>query len=149
MSRHMWFRAWDGETMHGPFSIEIMLDAIHDPGGYTDLLNLSQDIEWTQYTGFTDAKDKSIYEGDIIKFGKDDEIVGWGEVYFDNGCFKHTYQEWFYNTENDEWEPERNSWRPTKRFFVNNRVWIQVIGNIYQNPELLKDTNGREIDKQF
>lgn len=92
-----------------------------------------------QFTGLTDKNGKEIYEGSIIRFGEGDEWVGWGVVnyYPEKGAFQHTFQEYFWNDEQEVWEPDTDNWRPSKVFWQNPKMWIEVIGNIHDNPELI------------
>ena len=92
-----------------------------------------------QFTGLKDKNEKEIYEGDILKtnFGDYEVIFGKGcafgvlverETGF--GEYPHEIEERFYelNTENDAFFGVDND---CKSFHV-----IEVIGNIYENPEL-------------
>jgi len=78
-----------------------------------------------QYTGQKDKNKKEIYEGDILRFSEvDTAVVEWNEkysyfmvkpiqdYYFDSDVLGHTLE-------------------------YNNNV--EIIGNIYDNPELLKE----------
>ena len=62
-----------------------------------------------QYTGLKDRNGKEIYEGDFLKDG--------GVIGFDDGKF--------YMDSGEEW-----GWIPSD---------AEIIGNIYENPELLED----------
>lgn len=68
------------------------------------------DVTIQQYTGLKDSKGREIYEGDIIS-----NLDGVDYVYYKNGCF------WV----DDQWLYDHAS---------NN----EIIGNIFENPELLK-----------
>ena len=92
----------------------------HD-GSYPEL---TESNHLMQFTGLMDKNGKEIYEGDIVRFiddvtipSKPDEVITevfWWDVM---ACFsmKNTYMELNFTTVDE----------------------IEVIGNIYQNPELL------------
>jgi len=78
-----------------------------------------------QYTGLLDKNKTEIYEGDIVKWSS------WvlGSVYEKNNPKKINVV---------EWSTKRGKW------FVDKDLWdlgaysdIEVIGNIYENPELI------------
>ncbi len=136
--REIKFRAWDNglsSDENTPRMTECKtFDAwIKDAGfyyvnGYTAKLS---DFDWQnelvfmQFTGMLDKNNKEIYEGDILQIELD-----WGygpakinsEVYFSsNGCFKS------------------KAFHSHEDIPLYEMPYLEVVGNIYENPELLKD----------
>ena len=83
--------------------------------------------EVMQYTGLKDKNGKEIFEGDIVKVYDDYNVYGIMageiyEIYFAFGGFRL--------------KPKRNP--KAKGNWVEDGIDFEVIGNIYENPELLK-----------
>lgn len=120
------FRAWDGEMMD--YNVTIF------NGVFIDCNNANEDVFFSwhdpanqiaimQYTGFLDKNKKEIYVGDIIApFNK---ALGPHKIIFSEGSFCI--------------ENSIGVWGTLKRAFdiSHFNTDIEVIGNIYENPELL------------
>ena len=98
---------------------------------YNDVTDI---VEVMQYTGLNDENGKEIYEGDIIEFSYDmfvgnfDTFVAKGKIVFEEGAF---YVEVFEN--------ERTTKDEAYLLYSINLDTIEVIGNIYENPDLVKE----------
>ena len=79
-----------------------------------------------QYTGLKDKNDKEIYEGDIVDFDGKKHMVT-----FANGGFG-IWKEMRTNLYSDE---TRKYHEPLWNLVVDG---CEIIGNIYENPELIK-----------
>ena len=85
-----------------------------------------EDIDLMQYTGLKDKNGKEIYEGDILKYN-----------FPYDGRLKHVSLVKFVETEASFGIKDRyGNEIPLYRIAANN--YFEVIGNIYENEELLK-----------
>jgi len=86
----------------------------------------NSNIPSDQYTGLKDRNDKEIYERDIVNYGDNyPSVVKFG---FNNG-----ENQGFYLEELDKFEDIKKE----HTLFCQTNP-IEIIGNIYKNPELLK-----------
>lgn len=104
-----------------------------------------QDMILMQYTGLKDKNDTEIYEGDIIKIyranrfnqqgkqiGKKNRIIG--VIFFKEGCFKTK----FISTPMTKLLNIKKSIGGGSYILPAIPIDAEVIGNIYENKELLK-----------
>jgi YopX protein len=119
--REIKFRAWDKEEkkMYEVGLLDCQRMQIMPPAPDEQaILERHNDIDLMQYTGLKDKNGKEIYEGDILI----------NHFYFDNNSEK----------------PQAVSWGEAEWLMgklalnSNNTEYLEVIGNIYSNPELLQ-----------
>lgn len=127
--REIKFRAWDKEKkqmviwgdddfyyLAKDYDGSVNLIGCHNGGGDPD--SSITDYELMQYTGLKDKNGKEIYEGDIVRL----TTKTGGDI--DRLC---------------EWSYRNNGWRfQGFNYAGDDQRIIEVIGNIYENPELLK-----------
>lgn len=127
------FRAWDKKKkiMLKVLSIGLKYYESGEPIGMGYSERPEDDIELMQFTGLTDKNGVEIYEGDLFGVvNKGTEMLG--EIYFEEGCFKMKYG--YRNPKKDQ----------RKDYFLSSVIEnsgakiIEIIGNIYENKELLK-----------
>lgn len=102
-----------------------------------------KDDDWQiqQYTGLTDKNNKEIYEGDILKFDPDIRDLMGGKCIYSN--LGHV---WIYSladgvtiSYNHPYSEMSDSWGNivVAAISQNRGFSYEVVGNIYENPELL------------
>lgn len=112
------FRAWNGREM---FNVDVLAISpctwdCPDYGKRGVSLAYQPHIKVMQFTGLHDKNGKEIYEGDIVKTYSG-EI---GEIVFRNGMFQRKI--------NNKWGQDLT-------------YPVLIIGNIYENTELLEQTS--------
>lgn len=117
--RNLKFRAWSKreEVMRDVIAINFHTCRIAYWGEYVEYIHIDfSDVILLQYTGLKDKNGKEIYEGDIIEFNW--LGINKCEIIFDNGSF--CPKGWSYKT------------------LAYPKTDIKIIGNIYENPDLLE-----------
>lgn len=89
------------------------------------------DVIITQYTGLKDRTGKEIYEGDIIRYKTNTDIA--------KDKFFNAYVYFSVSTATNGFRVRKSTWSKllSKNIVFNNE--IEIIGNIYENTELLKE----------
>jgi len=116
MNRIIKFRAWKDEQMYG------------DTKSKTWLMN-KVDCKIMQFTGLLDKNGKEIYEGDIIEFNESDKIK--------DGTYMRFFVVWISDRQAGYGWGLANKVNPDVSLGFSHVTSEEVIGNIYENPELL------------
>ena len=100
--------------------------------------NIANDIDGDkyqimQYTGLKDQNGVEIYEGDIVKFNGGAEDF-FAEIGFEYGCFI-AKMPWVIKVK----KFGKASYPELKYYIDMTFVSTEVIGNIYENPELINE----------
>jgi uncharacterized phage protein (TIGR01671 family) len=131
--REIKFRAWDkeykkmmewGKQLKGLTQNGIKtVMSYNSEDSWSDCYNL-KDIELMQYTGLKDKNGKEIYEGDIVKYfdNKEHIVVVENIKELGTGMYLKRVGSGYY----------------TLNPSVIRDYEVEVIGNIYENPELLE-----------
>jgi uncharacterized phage protein (TIGR01671 family) len=136
MNREIKFRIWDkqqkkfhidadwGISLQGSFIIGFAShDSWNHDKGYKINLTSQDNMVVQQYTGVQDKNKKDVYDGDILR----NQLNG-------NYC----YVRWACDMEYAGWSLARPD-EPIGNLFLNKHYKnLEVVGNIFENPELLK-----------
>lgn len=138
--RQIKFRAWDADRqkMITDFSKKTPHLYQNDDTGEIFCGSYQRNMDWQepvlmQYTGLNDKNGQEIYEGDIISIPADYDKYGHyagekREVFFNEGAYRLK----------PKWDKDGTA---RGNPFDDVAGEIEVIGNIYANPELLASTN--------
>ena len=122
------FRAWDKETKTMIEVSSINFEEHLILGGYwefgqTESIKFDE-IELMQSTGLKDKNGKEIFEGDIVDYKGRKAVIKWHGSY---ASFIYRFV--------DELQERASDWEPLFLACYH----FEVIGNIYENPELLEE----------
>ena len=117
--RDIKFRAWDGNEMQ----------YLNKCVCYPKEKAITGRWELMQFTGLQDKNGKDVYEGDILidTLTKMTYVVKFGR------CIKFAYNGWYVQNDNYDYTTTINGDYDTD---INS--CIEIIGNIYEHPELIK-----------
>ena len=121
--REIKFRAWDKKD-----KLWVAGWSIGQAGVQTETSNKV----FMQYTGLQDKNGKEIFEGDVVKIEDYYENIRIGIIVFDSGTYKlqNLGQNFYYQFGSDG----EYDWESIENVDEDN---IEIIGNLYENPELL------------
>ncbi len=120
MSRIIKFRAWNGEQLSEPFFPWELTDnggSLITKNGVSVYWD-GYKYDWMMFTGLRAKDGKDVYEGDILSFIVLKDIY---QCIFFKGCFM-----------------AKNLSRPAISNVILSDYCGEVVGNIFENPELLK-----------
>ena len=124
------FRAWHNELgrMMSISDMWFNVDSLGEIGlndaVMNDYITVSPDeIKLMQSTGLKDKNGKEIFEGDIVDFKGRKAIIKW------HGAFASFIYRFI-----DEPQERKSKWDPLFLAYLK----LEIIGNIYENPELLE-----------
>ena len=115
--REIKFRVWD-KTQCRMFI----------PDGLKNPINFTENVEHMQFTGLHDKNGKEIYEGDVVRGFDENEF---GSVNNDGPV--HAKVIWWENSAGFQLE----AISPSEILHSDMAVNVEIIGNIYEHPELL------------
>ena len=123
------FRAWDSwrKRMSVVDRIYIDTEGVRLYDDFGEYWRDFRDAKLMQSTGLKDKNGREIFEGDILAFETDDEVIN-VNVFWDEEHALFMFESKKYNEQ-----------EPLAELVENNTYPFEIIGNIYENPELLEE----------
>lgn len=132
MNREIKFRAWHNERML--YSHNNTINKSNSQNSW--FFNTIKDADIImQFTGLTDKNGKDVYDGDIVRIHNYKTDFKNGEPNIDWRVFEVKYNQYLWAFSNDV------IYMPISHYDLNTLepYDIEIIGNIYENPELLSN----------
>lgn len=122
-----WYKEWKemGRVGEIRFDLDGNVSVVLFKGNYLDVSGPREKIILMQSTGLFDKNGKEIFEKDIVDFKGRKAIVKW------HGSYASFIYEFV-----DELQNRTTEWQPLYLSYYK----FEIIGNIYENPELLEVT---------
>ena len=136
------FRVWDKDAkkMHPvgniTFDPELEVSVLnYNSESFSVVPKYQPHLVLMQYTGLEDSEDQEIFEGDILKVTADDGFAYVAEVKYFGG---DDYPAFDLASVPAPWNYDSNVLATIAQAGVET---CEVVGNIYENPELLEETD--------
>lgn len=112
----------------------------NEPPYFTD----RNDWELMQYTGLNDKNGREIYEGDVLEYSKEQTLL----VHYNENTASFSAN---YILHRDEYGELKGGWIGSAPFDKRNieNSEMRVIGNAFENPDLLKGTSEWILKKYY
>lgn len=120
-----WYKEWKemGRVGEIRFDLDGSVSVVLFKGNFLDVSGPREKIIFMQSTGLKDKNGKEIFEKDILDYNGRKVIVKW------HGSYASFIYEFV-----DELQNRTTEWQPLYLSYYH----FEIIGNIYENPELLE-----------
>ena len=130
------YRAWDKTRNEMNYKVMVGNCDLSDANWTCPIIWIEERQDWLHFddydsimqsTGLRDKNGKEIFEGDILACKTDDEVINLN-IFWDEEHALFMFESKKYNEQ-----------EPLYELVENNTYPFEIIGNIYENPEILED----------